>query len=177
MDDGHAKFAERVMPHLDAAYRLAVALTRSRVDAEDVVQEAMLRAFRSIDTLRDGESCGWLLAIVRNCFLTGRARLRKRAAISAPEEEERMANAPIDSAEQPENLSLGGERRRMLSGLIANLSEEHREILVLREVEDLSYREIADLAAVPIGTVMSRLARARSALRALWIAEYGAAPP
>ena len=177
MDTERARFETRVMPHLDAAYRLAFALARRRADAEDLVQEALLRAFRGIGGLRDTEAKAWLLAIVRNCYLTARARQQQRAPIAVPDTLVNVEEGPLASEPDPEGLSLQDERRRELADALARLSVEHREILLLREVEDMSYREIATIANLPIGTVMSRLARARLALRETWLAEHGTFQP
>lgn len=161
------------MPHLDAAYRLAIALARSRADAEDLVQEALLRAFRGIERLRAGDAKAWLLTIVRNCHFTAHERRQNHPSIQMSETNA-GTDAVIDSALEPEGASVVDERRRALIQVLDKLSEEHREILVLREVEDMSYREIAAIAKLPIGTVMSRLARARAAFRELWINQHGA---
>ena len=157
------------MPHLDAAYRFARWLSRSSTDAEDVVQEAFLRAFRAFDTLRGTDAKAWLLAIVRNCHATELKQQLRRAAVSLPaEDEEPSGAAAIAAAPDPESASLAADERRTLDRLIAALPEEHREVLLLREAEDLSYREIAAVTGIPIGTVMSRLARARAALKVSW---------
>jgi RNA polymerase sigma-70 factor, ECF subfamily len=169
MDDKRSRFEALVLPHLNAAYRLARWLARSPGDADDVVQEAYLRAFRSFDTLRSQDARAWLLAIVRNCYLSALAARRRRAAEPLTEEHE-MDAAAIDAAAaaDPEGASIERDERRTLARLIAALPDEHREVLLLREMEDMSYREIATVTAVPIGTVMSRLARARAALRENW---------
>lgn len=177
MNAEHERFESLVMPHLDAAYRLAMALARSRADAEDLVQEALLRAYRGIQGLRGTQARAWLLAIVRNCFFTSRARQQKSAIISMPATTTDLEEVPIASDLEPEGVSLGEERRRELNVALAKLSAEHREVLLLREVEDMSYREIAEIANLPIGTVMSRLARARLTLREAWVAEHGDVQP
>jgi len=152
------RFQQRVLPHLDAAYNLARWLTRNDHDAEDVAQEAMLRAFRFFDGLR-GEPRPWLLAIVRNtCFDWLRAH--RPADLSSLEEGMEF----IEESETPEMLAARNLDRRMLNEAIAALPIQFREVLILRELEDLSYREIARIAGVPIGTVMSRLSRARRLL-------------
>ena len=158
MTDRRGRFQQQVLPHLDAAYNLARWLARNDHDAQDVVQEAMLRAFRFFDGLR-GEARPWLLAIVRNaCFDWLRAhRPTDVAAI-----EDAMDIEAEDGT--PETLVARELDRRMLNEAIAALPIQFREVLVLRELEDLSYREIARIAGVPIGTVMSRLSRARKLL-------------
>ena len=170
MDDKRSRFEAQVLPHLDAAYRLARWLTRSPGDADDVVQEAFLRAFRSFDSLRSADARSWLLAIVRNCHLSAIEQRRRRATEPLTEEHE----VPPDTAPEaagPEGASIERDERRTLERLIAALPAEHREVIVLRELEDMSYREIAAVTSVPIGTVMSRLARARAALRVSWLEE------
>lgn len=150
------RFRLQVLPHLDAAYRYARSLSRDREDAEDTVQDAMLRAFRSYATCR-GQEKAWLLAIVRNChhdLTSGRARARGR-----PD----PADAEHD-VDTPESLLERKSAAERVRDCIRALPEPFREALVLREIEGLSYREIADVAQIPIGTVMSRLARARDIL-------------
>lgn len=161
MDDRRRRFEQTVLPHLDAAVNLARWLTRSMPEAEDVVQEAVLRAFRSFETFRGGDAKPWLLAIVRNCHLT--AMGRKRATTSLSEDE--PASDP-----DPEVMAARADQARKLATVVAALPPEFRETLVLREMEDLSYREIATITGVPIGTVMSRLARGRTLLRERWLA-------
>ena len=150
-----ARFEQQVLPHIDAAYNLARWLTRNDHDAEDVLQDAMLRAYRFFGGLR-GEARPWLLAIVRNaCWSWLQAnRPADLAAIDEPD-----ADAP-----GPEALVMREIDRRALNEAIAALPVPFREALVLRELEDLSYKEIARIAGVPIGTVMSRLSRARRLL-------------
>lgn len=173
MNANRTRFEAQVLPHLDAAFRLALALSRSRSDAEDVVQEALLRAFRGIDRLRGTDAKAWLLTIVRNCFFTARERLQKQAPLSL-NEAARIEDLALPQEFEPESASVLEDRKLALGAVLNELSEEHREILVLREVEDMSYREIAVIANLPIGTVMSRLARARLAFRELWLAQHGA---
>jgi RNA polymerase sigma-70 factor (ECF subfamily) len=159
MDDRRQRFETLAMPHLDAAYNLARWLSRSPADADDIVQEAMLRAFRAFDGFRGGDSKAWLLAIVRNCWLSAAAARRRRPHDSLEDQE-----LPAPEAGPEESAIQAGNQRR-LDFLIAQLPAEFREALILREMEDLSYREISDITGVPIGTVMSRLARARAQLR------------
>lgn len=148
-----------MLPHVDAAFNLARWLTRNDHDAEDVVQDAMLRAYRFFDGLR-GEPRPWLLAIVRNtCFSWLQAnRPADVATLEDAHHEER------DDAEGPEALAARSLDRRMLNEAIAALPVQFREVLILRELEDFSYKDIARIADIPIGTVMSRLARARRLL-------------
>ena len=172
MDDKRHRFEAQVLPHLDAAYRFARWLTRSPRDADDVVQDAVLRAFRGFDALRGADVKAWLLAIVRNCHASAcRAELR-RAQVPLPGEH--SPEAPLVSdAPDPEGAAIAGDEQRALARLVAALPAEQREVLLLRELEELSYREIAMVTGMPIGTVMSRLARARAALRALWQQQAG----
>jgi RNA polymerase sigma-70 factor (ECF subfamily) len=172
-----ARFERVVLPSLDAAYRLARALTRSAADADDLVQEAMLRAYRSVDQLRNADARPWLLTIVRHCHFSAAGRRARDAARTPDQGEAAMSDEPADEHPGPEQVSLDDEQRRQFAARLARLSAEHRAVLVLREVEDLSYREIADVLGVPVGTVMSRLARAREAFREGWIAEHGAWQP
>jgi RNA polymerase sigma-70 factor, ECF subfamily len=150
-----ARFEELVLPHVDAAYNLARWLTRNDHDADDVLQDAMLRAYRFFDQLR-GDARPWLLAIVRNACWSW---LQANRPAELTVEEEAPSEAP-----GPEALALRELERRALNEAIGTLPVPFREALVLRELEDLSYKEIARIAGVPIGTVMSRLARARRLL-------------
>ena len=154
-------FEEAVLPHLDAAYNLARWLTRNDQDAEDVVQEASLRAFKYWKGFSGGDCRSWLLAIVRNTFYTW---VRQRSVQPEPTEDGEVDD--IDNGiPDPENVLLQNRDREMLSLALGDLPVEFREAIVLREMEGLSYKEIADIAGVPIGTVMSRLARARRRLQ------------
>ena len=148
-------------PHLDAAYNLARWLTGNPADAQDIVQEACLRALAAADRFRGGNARAWLLTIVRNtCYSNFRAR-RGQAATTFEEE----THTPETRHPTPEDVALGGELARDVHGAIAALVPEYREAIVLREIEGLSYKEIADVAGVPVGTVMSRLSRARAQLQ------------
>ncbi len=170
MRGDRARFDAQVLPHLDAAYRYARSLTRAAADAEDLVQEAMLRAFRSLAQLRSANAKAWLLTIVRNCHFSQQAR-RTRHSTPLPEEgsEGDRAEVDDDGGDDPESLSIRDERSAALQRALSALSIEHREVLMMRELEDLTYQEIASVLGVPVGTVMSRLARARAALRAVWL--------
>jgi RNA polymerase sigma factor (sigma-70 family) len=177
MDDKRARFDASVMPHLDAAHRFARWLTRSPSDADDVVQEAILRAYRSFEGLRGSDAKAWLLAIVKNCHRTMAAQARGRAFVPLPlENDARDGHAMVATTAGPEAASMRFDEARTLVRLMAALPEDHREVLILREIEELDYRAIAAVARIPIGTVMSRLARARAALKERWLAELEAEP-
>lgn len=166
-----------MLPHLDAAYRFARWLSRSPGDAEDLVQEACLRAFRGFDALRGSDVKAWLLTIVRNCHATALKQQRQRAAEPLrDEQEEQPGYLPLPGGVDPESATIEEDERRTFDRLIASLAQEHREVLLLRELEEMSYREIATVTRMPIGTVMSRLARARAALRAKWLDEREGEP-
>lgn len=162
-----------MLPHLDAAYNLARWLTRNDADAADVVQEAVVRALVYFDGYRGENGKAWLLTIVRNsCF---RWIERNRPALVVPfsrEVEAAVDAAAVASANEapadPEALASRKQEGTLLSELIADLPPVFREALVLRELEELSYRDIAEILGVPIGTVMSRLARARALLKEAW---------
>jgi RNA polymerase sigma-70 factor (ECF subfamily) len=160
MSDRKQRFERAVLPHLDASYNLARWITRNDHDAQDVVQEAVLRAYRFFDGLR-GEAKPWLLAIVRNSCLSWLQV--NRPADLAGFDDRYVETQPSDE-DGPEAQAIRAFDRRMLNEAIAALPAQFREVLVLRELEDLSYREIARVADVPIGTVMSRLSRARRLL-------------
>jgi RNA polymerase sigma factor (sigma-70 family) len=150
-----------MLPHLDAAYNLARWLTGSSSDAEDAVQDACVRALTFIDGFRAGDGRAWLLAIVRNtCYDWLRRNRRSTLLAGSPEELERAA----DNTPGPEAEELRKADGRMLQDGLAALPAEYREALVLRELEGLSYREIGQVTGVPMGTVMSRLARGRKRL-------------
>jgi RNA polymerase sigma-70 factor (ECF subfamily) len=156
-----ALFEQTVIPHLNAAYNLARWLTRNGDDAEDLVQEAYLRAFRSFDTFQDQDGRAWLLAIVRNTCFTW---LRKKGNQPTLEFDERMHSGE-DQPPDAESVLLNQAALGSLQDCIEALPPEFREVIVLRELEELSYKEISDIARVPVGTVMSRLARARKRLQ------------
>jgi len=157
-----AQFERVVTPHLGAGYNLARWLTRNDQDAEDVVQDACLRAFRGIDGFNGGDSRAWLLAIVRNAAYTWLHRNRNyEATIPFDDIQQDLASA----SPSPEAVVLSRMDREAIASALDELPVEYREVLVLRELEDLSYKEIAHIAGLPIGTVMSRLARARRRLQ------------
>ena len=170
MDDRRRRFEAQVLPHLDAANNLARWLARSVPDADDIVQEAILRAYRGFDGFRGGDAKPWLLAIIRNCFFTTFAQARQKMHVALPEENASTDDAALmDESPDPELAAIRVEQSRKLDQIVAGLPQEFREVLVLREMEDLSYRDIAQVTGAPIGTVMSRLARARALLKETWL--------
>ena len=172
MDDRRRCFEALVLPHLDAAYRFARWLSRSPGDVDDVVQDAILRAFRGFDALRGSDVKAWLLTIVKNCHLTALKQQQRRGFVPLPEEHDvQGGEAMIATTPDPESVSVRRDEKRMLDRLLSSLPEEHREVLVLRELEEMDYRTIAAVTNVPVGTVMSRLARARAALKARCLKE------
>ena len=166
MTDRRQRFEAQALPHLDAAYNLARWLARLETDAQDIVQDAMLRAFRAFEGFRGGDIRPWLLAIIRNCWRDRRSDAARRRADSAQEGELDAYPSPEAG---PEAQAIQSSEARRLNVIMALLPDDFREVLILREMEDLSYQEIADAIGVPIGTVMSRLARARTMLREKWI--------
>jgi RNA polymerase sigma-70 factor (ECF subfamily) len=155
-----ALFEETILPHLKSAHNLARWLTRNEDDAQDVVQEAYLRAFRFFDGFKGGDGKAWLLAVVRNTCLTWRRRQKST-----------LADVAFDEAAHSSDVAMTAEAGLVkaanlapLRSCIESLPQEYREVIIMRELEEMSYREIADIASIPIGTVMSRLARARKRL-------------
>jgi RNA polymerase sigma factor (sigma-70 family) len=177
MNERRARFEMQVLPHLDAAYRLARWLSYSPSDADDVVQEAILRAFRGFDALRGSDVKSWLLTIVRNCHFTAAKQQQRRAFVPLPEESDvDDGEAMVATTLGPEQETMLRDEKRTLDGLLASLPEEHRTVLMLREIEEMDYAQIAAITQVPIGTVMSRLARSRAALKAKWAHQAEAEP-
>ena len=170
MSDRRARFEAQALPHLDAAYNLARRFARPPLDADDIVQDAMLRAYRAFDSFRGDNIKPWLLAIVRNCFLTAAGNARRMHSVPIIEDDQAGTDDPawIADTPDPESASIHAGERRRLDKVIALLPPEFREVLILREMEDLSYREISQITGAPIGTIMSRLARARSLLKEKW---------
>jgi RNA polymerase sigma-70 factor (ECF subfamily) len=154
----HSVFEQAVLPHLDAAYNLARWLTRNDHDAEDVAQEACLRAMKFFDGFHGGSIRPWLLTIVRNTYLTWLHKNKVKEM--APLEDEVKSHDA-----NPEEQLLGRVDGQALRRALDALPADYREVIVLRELEELSYKEIAEIAGIPIGTVMSRLARARRRLQ------------
>jgi RNA polymerase sigma-70 factor (ECF subfamily) len=159
-----ASYEDALLPHLDAAYNLARWLTRDERDAEDVVQEAYLRALKHFGAFKGGDGRPWVLAIVRNTFYSWVQRNRLPEAVTPFEEEN---DRHVSDAPDPEQLLLKKSDKKMLRCALRKLPAEFLEVIVLREFEELSYKEIAVVVQVPMGTVMSRLARARRRLAEL----------
>jgi RNA polymerase sigma-70 factor, ECF subfamily len=169
--DRAERFKTLALPHLDDIYTLARYLLRSASDADDAVQECYLRAFRHFDTFRGGPVKPWLFAILRNvchAAYAGHARL-----VFTAQEEAQAKPVWREEGDTPEQAMVRRHESATLRRLIGELPEEFREVIVLREINDLSYRDIATVIEAPIGTVMSRLARARGMLREAWIAAEG----
>ena len=158
------EFEQAVLPHLGAAYNLARWLTGNDHDAEDLVQESYLRALKFFSGFRGGNSRPWLLTIVRNTCYTWLRRNRMEDLTAELDED---MHAVDFATSNPEAVLLAAARRDLVQRALEDLSPVLREIVILREMEGLSYKEIAEVTAVPIGTVMSRLARARARLEEL----------
>lgn len=153
------RFEQLVLPHVDAAFNLARWLLRRREDAEDVAQEALLRACRFIRGFHGGDARAWVLQIVRNTCYTWLEKNRPRElSVEFNEELHQQSNTT------PESLAIAGDERERLTRALETLPPRYREVLVLRELEGCSYKEIAAITSIPIGTVMSSLSRARRQL-------------
>ena len=159
----HTRFEELVLPHLNAAYNLARWLTRDVNDAEDVVQDACVRALKYVDSLNGGGARAWFLTIVRHAFYDWCKR--NRPAEIARDDGTAIDMAVDPAAVDPEQALLRTAEFKALTDAVEALPQAYREVLILRELEELSYKEIARVADIPIGTVMSRLARARGLLQ------------
>jgi RNA polymerase sigma-70 factor (ECF subfamily) len=155
-----ARFEELIMPHLDAAYNLARWLTRNEHDAQDVAQEAFLRAFKFFDSFRGSNSRSWLLSIVRNASYDWLQKNRKGELTTVFDEQLHGVEASEEQTPLPTEVD-----QEIVRQAIEALPVEFREVTILREMEGMSYKEIAQISGVPIGTVMSRLARARKQLQ------------
>jgi RNA polymerase sigma-70 factor (ECF subfamily) len=154
------RFEQLVLPHLDAAFNLSRWLLRNRTDSEDVAQEAMLRAYRFFRGFHGGDARAWLLQIVRNTCYTWLEKNRPVELMTEFDEE--LHPQPSSN---PESLAIAGDNRERLTRALEGLPPRFREVLVLRELEGCSYKEIAAITSIPIGTVMSALARARQRLQ------------
>ncbi len=154
------RFELLVLPHLDAAFNLARWLLRSRADAEDVAQEAMLRAYRFFGGFHGGDARAWLLQIVRNTSYTWLEKKRPLELNTEFDEDLHLQHGP-----NPESLAIASDNRERLKNALETLPPRFREVLVLRELEGCSYKEIAAITSIPVGTVMSALSRARRRLQ------------
>ena len=174
MDDtsDQARFAEVFLPHLVDAFRLARWIAGSRADAEDIVQEASMRAFKNIRGFSGGDPRAWVLTIVRNTSYSWLAKNRPKALVLSEDLDQRTRETieQGDDPQTPETTLIAKLDAQQVRKAMASLPVPFREVLVLREIHDLDYRTIAEVAALPIGTVMSRLARARSMLAAAIVA-------
>ena len=162
------RFDAVMLPHLDAAYNLARWLSGSPADADDVVQEAFLRAFRFFDGYEGDNPRAWLLAIVRNTWFTEWRRQHNRADSTPYDDslnvDDQLPGWADESGDDPEKLAVRQDETELVHRALATLPVEYREVIVLRELEDMSYKDVAAVAGIPMGTVMSRLSRARRLL-------------
>jgi RNA polymerase sigma factor (sigma-70 family) len=168
MTDKRKRFEAEVLPHLDAAYNLARWLVRDEQVAEDIVQDAFLRAFQYFGGFRQGPARPWLLAIVRNVCHNWFAQRKRSLELIDPEPDPELDGPSLDAhghPDTPETLLAQTHERAQVNAAIAGLPVVFREALVLREIEEMSYDDIAHVLAIPVGTVMSRLSRARAVLR------------
>ena len=166
-EPGHRRFAEMVLPHLDDAFGLARWLTGNRTDAEYVVQDACMKALRSIESSVIERPRAWVLTIVRNTAFTWLAKNRPKAVLLTDDErvlEAAAAKEPGASAANPEESLIAAADEAALEAAIQALPHLFREVIVMRDIQGLSYREISSAIDAPVGTVMSRLARARAKL-------------
>jgi RNA polymerase sigma-70 factor, ECF subfamily len=177
-DSRAGRFRDLALPHFDDVYTLARYLLGNAAEADDAVQECYLRAFRHFDTYRGPQIRPWLFAILRNVCHSTRARAGADPQPAGAAEDINEATIPVwnETPETPEKAVLRQRDADTVRTLIAALPVQFREVIVLREIEDLSYREIADIVGAPVGTVMSRLARARAMLRSAWLAADGKEP-
>ena len=175
--DRARRFRDAAMPYLDDVYTLARYLMRNSADAEDAVQECYLRALRHFDSYRGPAMKPWLLAILKNVCYAEFARRGKQETPADFTDDEAAAEQQMwqEPQSSPETTLLRQQDDATIRNLVGALPEPFREAIVLREINDLSYQEIATVAGVPVGTVMSRLNRARAMLRAAWNTANGAA--
>jgi RNA polymerase sigma-70 factor (ECF subfamily) len=171
--DLYERFQREIVPHLDAAYNFARFLSRNPDAAQDIVQESFLRAYRGFDRYQGGDARAWIFSIVRNCYhnwlLEGRRKARLEIDVHRRDDAADFSVDDVASEDDtPETALLRASEAGKVRGVLNQLPRSLREVLVLRELEGLSYREIAQTAALPIGTVMSRLARAREHFEAVW---------
>nr|WP_246725736.1 sigma-70 family RNA polymerase sigma factor [Rhizobium lusitanum] len=173
-DETMRRFQHTIIPHLDAAYNFARFLSRDADAAQDIVQEAFLRAYRGFGGFRDGDARAWTFTIVRNCYHAwlqeGRRKTRYEQPMTDEREQDEGSPSPDPASEEdtPEAAFIRKSETQRVREVINGLPDVMREVLVLRELEDLSYKEIAEIIDAPIGTVMSRLARARRDFGEIW---------
>jgi len=165
-----ARFKQNIVPQLDAAYNFARFLSRDADAAQDIVQEAFLRAYRSFAGYRGGDARAWVFTIVRNCYHSWLTDRRRKARLEVDRNSEELISNISSDEDNPEAMLLRKAESRTVRLMLDMMPRPLREILVLRELEELSYRQISDVTALPIGTVMSRLARARKAFGDAWAA-------
>jgi RNA polymerase sigma-70 factor (ECF subfamily) len=165
-DENRQRFLQLAMPHAGAAYNLARWLTQNEQDAQDVVQESMMRALRYIGKFRGDNARPWLLQIVRHACFSWLKENRPAERTYLDADDEALQAIPAPAGDEPQTMTLRKAERLEINQAIAALPVPYREVLVLRELEDLSYADIARIAEIPVGTVMSRLSRARGLLRA-----------
>jgi RNA polymerase sigma-70 factor (ECF subfamily) len=171
VDEQQKRFELLALPHLNAAFNLARWLTRNDHDAQDVVQDAFVRALRYIGGFRGDNARSWLLQIVRNTCFSWMKENRPAEVVAFEDNEHELENLPGPVADEPHTIALRNADRAQINRAIAALPIAYREVLVLRELEDCSYSDIARIADIPLGTVMSRLARARNLMRQALIPE------
>ncbi|MDK4702671.1 sigma-70 family RNA polymerase sigma factor [Rhizobium sp. CNPSo 4062] len=184
LDESMRRFQQTIIPHLDAAYNFARFLSRDADAAQDIVQEAYLRAYRGFGGFRDGDARAWTFTIVRNCYHAWLQEGRRKTRYEQPMTDERDSDEgspspdPASEEDTPEAAFIRKSETQRVREVINRLPDAMREVLVLRELEDLSYKEIAEIIDAPIGTVMSRLARARRDFGEVWrsLEGKGAAP-
>ena len=164
-DDNRRRFVLLAMPHAGAAYNLARWLTKNDQDAQDVVQEAMMRALRYMGKFHGDNARAWLLQIVRHACFSWLKENRPAERTFVDDSDDSLENVPGPAEDEPHTMALRKAERLEINQAIAALPVAYREVLVLRELEDLSYNDIARIADIPLGTVMSRLARARGLMR------------
>jgi RNA polymerase sigma-70 factor (ECF subfamily) len=164
-DENRKRLELLVMPHLNAAYNLARWLTHNEHDAQDVVQESIVRAMRYMATFRGDSARAWLLQIVRHACYSWLKENRPVENVALDDSDDAWQEIPAPAADEPHSMAIRKADRKQINEALAALPVAYREVLVLRELEDLSYNDIARIADIPVGTVMSRLARARGLMR------------
>jgi RNA polymerase sigma-70 factor, ECF subfamily len=164
-DENRKRFELLAMPHLNAAYNLARWLTHNDHDAQDVVQESFVRAMRYMASFRGDSARAWLLQIVRHTCYSWLKENRPVENVVLDDSDDAWQDIPAPAADEPHSMAIRKADRLQINEAIAALPVAYREVLVLRELEDLSYNDIARIADIPLGTVMSRLARARGLMR------------